>query len=54
MVREEDGYSAIVEELIYVDKRAEDGKERAARKTIEVFEKYIRKYPEQWYNFTPI
>ena len=54
VVREEGGYSAIIEELIHVDKSEEKGKERAAQKTIEVFEKYIRKYPDQWYNFTSI
>ncbi len=72
VVREKEGYLAVVEDLIYVDKKqgnsptAEDeNKNRsgevagndhhtAAIKTIKVFEEYIRKYPDQWYNFIAV
>lgn len=54
VVKEKGGYLAKVEESIYVQKRTAEEMENAARKTMEIFESYIRRYPDQWYNFVPV
>ncbi len=54
VVKEKSGYMAKVEESIYVKGRTAEEMESAARKTMEVFEDYIRRYPDQWYNFIPV
>lgn len=54
VVREGKGYRAIAERPIYFDKEAGDTLESVARKVIEKFEQYIRKYPDQWYNFVEV
>ena len=47
-------YAAIMEEPIFFPDRRED-RERivseGTRQILRVFERYIRKYPDQWYNF---
>ena len=54
-VTEEGGrYRAVAEELIYVDPGDDEGERKAAKKVVAVFEDYIRKYPDQWYNFEPV
>jgi KDO2-lipid IV(A) lauroyltransferase len=53
-VTEGDRYRAVAEDLIYVDSDDENGERRAAEKVVAVFEDYIRKYPDQWYNFEPV
>ncbi|MFQ5586850.1 MAG: lysophospholipid acyltransferase family protein [Thermodesulfobacteriota bacterium] len=54
VVKEKDGYRAVAEKLIFFDKEAGDTPENAARSVVEVFERYIRRYPDQWFNFVPI
>lgn len=54
VVREEGGYRAIAEKPIYFNKDADDTPESVALQVIKVFEQYIRKYPDQWYNFVPV
>ncbi len=54
VVREQGGYMAKVEDPIYVKRRTAEEMESAARKTMKVFEDYIRRYPDQWYNFIPV
>ncbi len=56
VLREKDGYRAVAESPIYYDELAgasQRGNEMIARTVLEVFERYIRKYPDQWYNFVP-
>jgi len=54
VVREGSGYRAIAEKPIYFDKEAGDTLESVAGKVIKKFEQYIRKYPDQWYNFVEV
>lgn len=54
VVREGGGYRAIAEAPIYFNRDAGDTPEKVARQVIGVFEEYIRKYPDQWYNFVPV
>ncbi len=54
VVSEEGGYRVIAERPIYFDDDAGDTPESVAGSIVEVFENYIRKYPDQWYNFVPI
>jgi len=54
VVSEKDGYRAVAEKLIYFDSSAGDTTESVAHSVIEVFERYIRNYPDQWYNFCKI
>jgi len=47
-------YSTLMESPIYVTPRQGDNREAirdAIQKLADVFEKYIKKYPDQWYNF---
>jgi lauroyl/myristoyl acyltransferase len=48
-------YYGVAEEPIYVKDTGnrEENIRRTLEKVIKVFEKYIRKYPDQWYNFYP-
>jgi KDO2-lipid IV(A) lauroyltransferase len=56
VLREKDGYRAVAESPIYYESSggdAERNSERIAKTVLKVFERYIRKYPDQWYNFAP-
>jgi lauroyl/myristoyl acyltransferase len=52
VVREGDGYKGIVEKPLVVGEELEEAVVLA--KVIRSLERYIVKYPDQWYNFTPI
>lgn len=53
VVRDGSGYRAIAERPIYFD-RDKDTPEAVASRVIAVFERYIRTYPDQWYNFVEV
>ncbi len=56
VLREQDGYRAVAESPIYYEALAGDtqkDQERIACSVLRVFENYIRRYPDQWYNFVP-
>jgi KDO2-lipid IV(A) lauroyltransferase len=50
-------YLGIIEKPIYFDGSRREERERVIRegmeKIVRVFEHYIRRYPDQWYNFYP-
>lgn len=54
VVRESYGYRAVAEELIYFDRAKGDTDREVAACVLSVFERYIRQYADQWYNFVPI
>lgn len=54
VVREKDGYRGVAEKPIYFDKDRGDTPESVAASIVKVFEEYIRRYPDQWYNFVPM
>lgn len=54
VVRESYGYRAVAEELIYYDRARGDTDERVAASVLSVFERYIRQYADQWYNFVQV
>jgi lauroyl/myristoyl acyltransferase len=52
VVKDGDKYKGIIEEPFVVsDEKAEFD---ALREVVKLLEKYIRQYPDQWYNFAPI
>lgn len=54
VVRESYGYRAVADDLIYYDQASGDTDEKVAASVISVFERYIRQYADQWYNFVPV
>lgn len=54
VVRESYGYRAVAEELIYYDRANGATDREVAACVLTVFERYIRQYADQWYNFVPI
>lgn len=54
VVRESYGYRAVAEDLIYFDRAKGDTDREVAASVLSVFERYIRQYADQWYNFVPI
>lgn len=52
VVREGEGYRAVAESPIHLTPDGPDDA-AAARAILRVFERYIRRYPDQWYNFVP-
>lgn len=52
VVKEKKGYRGIVEEPIVINNDNEIPS--ALNKVVDIFELYIKKYPDQWYNFKPI
>jgi KDO2-lipid IV(A) lauroyltransferase len=50
-------YWGIIERPIYFQSPSRKEREQAIRKGMEelvrVFERYIKEYPDQWYNFYP-
>ena len=52
VVREGEGYKGIIEKPLLVE---EEGREPdALMSVVKILERYIIKYPDQWYNFTPL
>ena len=51
VVKDGKGYRGIVEKPLIVS--CDEDIPVAAKKVIDIFERYIKKYPDQWYNFTP-
>lgn len=52
VVREKKTYKGIVEKPLIV--RNEDEECEIIKKVVKILEEHIIKYPDQWYNFTPI
>jgi lauroyl/myristoyl acyltransferase len=49
VIREKDGYKGFVEEPLIVEHKAME--RETLGKVVRMFERYIVKYPEQWYDF---
>jgi len=52
VVREKKTYKGIIEKPLIV--RSEDEECEIIKKVVKILEEHIIKYPDQWYNFTPI
>ena len=52
VVRDGQGYKAIIEHPITVTSK--ENEYETLRKVVNIIEKYVRIYPDQWYNFVPI
>ncbi len=52
VVREHDGYRGVMEGPLVVEK--EEDEQNVSETVVKIFERFIVKYPDQWYNFTHI
>ncbi len=52
VVREKDVYKGIIEKPFLVQYKNEEY--NVLKKVVKTLEKYVSKYPDQWYNFTLI